>query len=181
MVVLATLSRMVIEDSWVREQYGERAEALRDTHRQLEPRAWGLLEEVLTEEQRAQLRKVIDEWRARNPKVRTVAYIHFHDFAKAIGHPTPAEAKKRGNLFAVIGLDPLSTLDPAVREIAQTRHLAERAIFYLQRAPRLIDMQVERMTYGIAAMPETDSSSRTSTAFRRQPRRRESWRATCQP
>ena len=60
---------------------------------ELEPRAWGLLEGVLTEEQLAQLRNVIDEWRARNPKVRTVAYIHFHDFAKAIGHPTPPKRR----------------------------------------------------------------------------------------
>lgn len=155
MVVLATLSRMVVEDSWVSEQYGERAAGIRQAHQSLEPRAWQLLEDVLTEQQRARLREVIEEWRARNPKVRAVAYIHFHDFAKAIGHPRAGEAKTPGNLFAILGLDPLSTLDPAVREIAQTRHLAERAIFYLQRAPRLMDMQVQRLTYEFTAMPET--------------------------
>jgi hypothetical protein len=155
MVVLATLSRMVIEDTWVSELYGERAADLRETHQALEPRAWSLVEEVLTEEQRARLREVIEEWRTRNPKVRAVAYIHFHDFAKAIGHPRAGEANTPGSLFAVLGLDPLSTLDPAVREIAQTRHLAERAIFYLQRAPRLMDMQIQRLTYEFTAMPET--------------------------
>lgn len=155
MVVLATLSRMVLEDSWVGEKYGERAEPLREAHARLEPRAWELIDEVLTEQQRTQLRRIIEEWRERNPKVRAVAYIHFHDFAKAIGHPKAGEAKSPGNLFSFLGLDPLSTLDPAVREIAQTRHLAERAIFYLQRAPRVLDMQVERLTYEFAAMPAT--------------------------
>lgn len=154
MVVLATLSRMVTEDSWVNEKYGGRAQPIHAVHASLEPRAWKLLDDVLTEPQRARLREVIDEWRARNPHVRAVAYIHFHDFARAIGHPRNGEAQTPGNLFAFLGLDPLSTLDPAVREIAQTRHLAERAIFYMQRAPRLIDLQIERLAYQYMALPE---------------------------
>lgn len=155
MVVLSTLSRMVMEDSWVAEKYGERAVQLRDAHVRLEPRAWSLVDDVLTEGQKEQLKKVIDDWRARNPHVRGVAYIHFHDFAKAIGQPSPGEARQPGSLFGLLGLDPLSDLDPAVREITQTRHLAERAIFYMQRAPNLIDMQVERLTYQFTSLPET--------------------------
>jgi hypothetical protein len=156
MVVLATLSRMVMEDDWVPEKYGQRAVDLRDAHVRLEPRAWALVDDVLTEGQKAQLRKVIDDWRARNPHVRAVAFIHFHDFAKAIGQPPPGEARQAGSLFGLLGLDPLSNLDPAVREITQTRHLAERAIFYIQRAPNLIDMQIERLTYQFTSLPETE-------------------------
>jgi hypothetical protein len=155
MVVLATLSRMVMEDSWIAEQYGDRALPLRDAHARLEPRAWALIDDVLTDTQKAQLKKVIEEWRERNPQVRAVAYIHFHDFAKAIGQPTPGEARQPGSIFGLLGLDPLSDLDPAVREITQTRHLAERAIFYMQRAPNLIDMQIERLTYQFTSLPET--------------------------
>jgi hypothetical protein len=155
MVVLATLSRLVMEDSWVAEKYGERAVQLRDAHIALEPRAWALVDGILTDGQQAQLRKVIDDWRARNPHVRAVAFIHFHDFAKAIGQPRPDEARQPGSLFGLLGLDPLSNLDPAVREITQTRHLAERAIFYMQRAPNLIDMQIERLTYQFTSLPET--------------------------
>jgi hypothetical protein len=154
MIVLATLSRMVTEDSWVTERFGERAVPLRDAHRELEPRAWTLAQDMLTDEQRERLRAILNEWRARNPQVRSVAYIHFHDFAKSMGHPTPDEAKAPGSLFGLLGIDPLSKLDPAVREIAQARHLAERAIFYLQRTPGILDMQVERLTYQIAAAPE---------------------------
>src|SRR5215510_9231422 len=115
MIVLATLSRMVAEDSFVAERFGERAVPLRDAHRALEPRAWTLVQEILTEEQREKLRQVLEEWRARNPQVRSVAYIHFHDFAKSLGHPTAEEAKAPGSLFGLIGIDPLSKLDPAVR------------------------------------------------------------------
>ena len=154
MVVLSTLSRMVMEDSWVQETYGERAIPVRDAYRRLESRAWIMVEEFLTDSQVEQLRQVIDDWRERNPNVRAVAYVHFRDFAKSIGYPRSGEGSG-GSLFAFLGLDPLSTLDPAVREIAQTRQLAERTIYYAQRVPSLIDMQVERITYSLATMPET--------------------------
>ena len=60
-----------------------------------------------------------------------------------------------GGLFSLLGIDPLSGLDPAVREIAQSRELAERTIYYAQRLPNLLDMQVERMTDQFAVTPET--------------------------
>jgi hypothetical protein len=155
MVVLATLSRMVIEDSRIQDKYGERAGPLLYAHRNLERGAWALASEVLTEAQLQQLRQVIEEWRLKNPHVDAVAYVYFRDFARAVGRPRPGESQLSGNLFSLIGIDPLSNLDPAVQEIAQTRNLAERTIYYLQRAPRLLDMQVERLTYQIASMPET--------------------------
>ena len=98
---------------------------------------------------------MIEEWRLKNPHVNAVAYVYFRDFARAVGRPRPGESQSSGNLFSLIGIDPLSNLDPAVQEIAQTRNLAERTIYYLQRSPRLLDMQVERLTYQIASMPET--------------------------
>lgn len=155
MVVLATLSRMVLEDSWVGEKYGKRAAGVLDAHRALEPRAWDLLEGELTADQTAKLHEVIDDWRKRNPTVRAVAYVHFRDFAKSVGRPSAGESSHPGSLFSMLGLDPLSNLDPAVREITQTRQLAERTIYYVQRAPNLLDMQVERLTYQFATMPET--------------------------
>lgn len=51
----------------------------------------------------------------------------------------------------------MHNLDPAVRELAQTRQLAERSIYYLQRAPNLLDMQIERLSYQLAATPEVQS------------------------
>ena len=155
MVVLATLSRMVIDDAWVGEKYGKRAVPLQEAHRRLEGEARALVKDMLTPAQAAQLQQVIDQWRAANPNIRAVTYIHFRDFAKATGHPGPDEGAEKGGLFALLGLDPLGGLDPAVRELAQTRQLAERAIYYAQRTPSLINMQVERLSYQFAVMPET--------------------------
>lgn len=152
MVVLATLSRMVVEDHWVSQVYGDRATALLDTHRQLESQAWTLLDGILNADQFHQLRVIINTWRAEHPKVLAVSYIHFRDFAMSIGQ---SGATGSGSLFALLGLDPLSNLDPAVREITQTRQLAERTIYYMQHVPNLLDMQIERLTYQLAVTPET--------------------------
>jgi len=154
MVVLATLSRMTMEDYWADDLFGARATQLKDTHQRLEREAWTLVDGVLDDEQVTQLHLMIDTWRAANPEVRAVAYTHFREFATSA---SPAEASERGSnsLLGLLGLDPLSSLDPAAREIAQTRQLAERAIYYAQRAPNLLDMQVQRVAYQFATMPET--------------------------
>ena len=155
MVVLATLSRMVVQDSWVSKAWGPRAKPIQATYVSLEANAWSLVGGgVLTAEQTAQLHEVIDSWRAQHPNVTAVAYIHFRDFALSMGG-TAGEPSAPGGLFSLIGIDPFSGLDPAVQEIAQTRELAERTIYYLQRAPNLLDMQVERLTYQMAVMPDT--------------------------
>jgi len=156
MVVLATLSRMVIDDAWVGGDIGARALQVQATYRSLEAEAWQLVEGVLNEEQIAALHQTITQWRAKHPNVRAVAYIHFRDFAEAVGPSSPSSTGP-GSLLAVVGIDPLSNLDPAVQEIARTRQLAERAIYYMQRAPDLLDMQIERLSYQFADMPETRS------------------------
>ena len=155
MVVLATLSRMVLEDTWMQDSYSERGRKVDEMQRQLEQDTWLLVKDVLTEEQKVQLRDLIAKWRSEHPEVRQVAYVHFQEFAKEMVASDAGSTQHSGNLFSMIGLDPLANLDPAVREITQTRQLAERAIYYLQRTPGLVDMHVDRLTYSLAVMPET--------------------------
>ena len=154
MVVLATLSRAVVEDRLI-EDYGERARALLDAHRHLEQQSWSLVDGVLNAEQAKEVRAAIDRWRAENPTTRSVAQVRFADFA-ALELRRGKEQQESNGLFGFIGLDPLSNLDPAVRELEQTRQLAERTIYYLQRAPSLLDMEIERLVYQLAAMPEAE-------------------------
>ena len=156
MVVLATLSRMVIDDDWITERFGERATPLRVAYRSLEAQARDLAKEAVTPDQFAQLQKVIDEWRAQNPHIAAVSYVHFSDFAKSIGHPSPSEVESSTGVFHLLGIDPLSGLDPAVRELAQTREFGERAIFWAQRLPNLVDMQAELVADQFATTPETE-------------------------
>jgi hypothetical protein len=146
---------MVLEDVWVKETYGERARSVVETHAHLEKRAWELAGEFLSQEQQARLKQFIEEWRRENPQVRAVGYIHFNDFSRTLKTSTVNEEKRPDSLFSLLRLDPFNSLDPAVREITETRQLAERTIFYLQRTPGLLDMQIERMAYAFAVMPES--------------------------
>lgn len=104
----------------------------------------------------------VAQWRRQNPKVNSVAFIHFVDFAKAIGRPAPGEIAPPGGLFAFLGLDPLASLDPAVRQLEQTRLLAERTIYYLQRVPYILNLQVDRASSELLARPEVHGLLRDS-------------------
>jgi len=154
MLVFATLSRMVIEDRWGNELYGKRADGLLHAHKALEDRIWGFSAELLTPEQTGELRASIEAWHRQNPLLRTVPFIHLEDFAFATSR-TRTGTTSSGSIFSFIGIDPLSNLDPAVRELAQSRQLAERAVYYGQRMPKLISMEVQRLAFELAVMPES--------------------------
>jgi hypothetical protein len=155
MVVLATLSRMVIDDAWSGERFGERAAALRAAYHRLEPIALAIAKDALPEDQIAALQQVIVAWRAQNPEVTAISFVHFRDVAASLKRTAGGTNDSFTGLFSRLGLDPFSSLDPAVREITQSRELAERTIYYAQRVPNLLDMQVERLTFEFATMPET--------------------------
>ena len=154
MVSLAALSQMLMEDPWVRQRFVAPLKPIQETYQQLATEAWEMLNGVLSEAQIARLKEIMVRWRADHPEVRTVSYVHFQDLAESVGVETSGDAQS-GGLFNLLGIDPFSSLDPAVREIAQSRALAERTIYYLQRAPQLLDMQIVRITYQFAVMPET--------------------------
>ena len=166
LVTLAVLSRMVVEDSLI-PRYPRQGAALLALHRDLETKAWQLTDDVLTPTQAEEFRGVLAEWRHRNPQVNSVAFIHFVDFAKAIGRPAACETARPGGLFALLGLDPLASLDPAVRQLEQTRLLAERTIYYVQRVPYILNLQLDRGSSELLARPEVRGLLRDSERISR--------------
>ena len=154
MLVFATLSRMVMEDRWVNELYGKRAAGLLGAHKALENRVWGFASQLLTPAQSTELKSSIDIWHRENPILRAVPYIHLEDFAFATSNARTG-TQSSGSVFSFLGIDPLSNLDPAVRELTQSRQLAERAVYYGQRTPKLISMEVQRLVFELAVMPES--------------------------
>ena len=167
MLVFTTLSRMVIEDRWVGELYGARANGLLAEHRALETRIWDYARVLLTEAQTIELRSSIEAWHRQNPLGRAVPFIHLEDFAFATSE-TRRDTTSSSSIFSFLGIDPLSNLDPAVRELAQSRQLAERAVYYGQRAPMLVSMEAQRLAFELAVAPESvrliDSVARIGNA-----------------
>jgi hypothetical protein len=154
MLIFATLSRMVIEEGGFDVLHGERAADLLAAHRTLEQRIWDYSSTVLSEAQMVELRTAIDEWHRENPLGRVVPFIHLEDFAVATGRQRTSTTPTT-SIFSFLGIDPLSNLDPAVREISQSRQLAERAVYYGQRAPTLIRLEAQRLAFELAVKPES--------------------------
>ena len=154
MLVFSTLSRMVIEDRWVGELYGPRAESLLAAHTALEDRIWEYSDVLLSQAQINELRTSIAAWHRDNPIGRAVPFIHLEDFSFATSG-TSASPTSSSSIFSFIGIDPLANLDPAVRELAQSRQLAERAVYYGQRVPKLISLETQRLAFEMAVTPES--------------------------
>lgn len=107
----------------------------------------------------AQIEEVIEAWKAENPDEDTVAHVRLA-YIEA-GRPQapgrrPGNAPPR-NIFALLALDPLAGLDPAVAEIEQARLLASRSMY---QARRLVSTSgwLAQIIYGnIAGSPEAQS------------------------
>lgn len=156
LITLATISRMVVEDSG-QKHFSDHADALLELQRDLEVLAWQLAEGVLSTAQQDDLRRLLTDWRARHPDAVNAPFVRFQEFAGA----GTAGAAARGkltlptSLMGLVGLDPLAGLDPAVRQVEQSRLLAERALYYAQRIPVLVDLQFDRAANRLAAGPES--------------------------
>jgi hypothetical protein len=158
MVVLASMSRIVMEDYWVGKKFGDAALPLLETHRHLETNAWKIVEKVLTPAQRDEVNKMIANFRRRFPEMRFVGAARFPELAAKLEKVgTVEEGKKGGNLLSMFDINPLAGLDPATQAIEQTRLLAQRITYYAQRAPMLLSWQVEMTTYQLAAQPEAQT------------------------
>jgi hypothetical protein len=156
MVVLASLSSMVVEDYWVGEKFGAPARPLLEAHRRLETNAWRVVEKILTPDQQAEMRELLLKAREKYPHMRYISAIRLPELVGKLGKiPTPDEIQKPGSLFSLLYLNPLAGLDPTTQAIQQTRMLAQRMMYYAQRAPMLLGWQVELTAYQLAAQPET--------------------------
>jgi hypothetical protein len=166
-VVLATLSRKVVEEYWVGERFGDAARPWLDTQRNLETNAWSLVMGVLTFKQRVELRDLIKSWSQQHPHQRYVAAVRLRDFAAVLGSKgLEAQAPRGSSVTDLLNFDPFSSLDPAVREVERARVFGERTLFYLEHFPMLLSWQMEALTYQIAAQatPQQVVSNLTSFA-----------------
>lgn len=155
MVVMATLMRSRVEVI-VPQRMPEYAESMVMAFERIEQDAWALADDFLTESQLTDLQRAIETWNLQNQDVRFVARIRLSEFANE-RLQTPSDggtASLPSSVLDLVFLDPLSGLDPAVREIEQARLLAERISYQAQRMPRLVRWETEALFYDMATNPE---------------------------
>ena len=145
LVTLATLSRMTVQQIGP-ERFPDQTAALFAAHRELEDRAWDLAAEILTPVQQEDLRRVLVDWREKHPDSRVAPFVRFQEFVSLAPTETgKAKVAMPSSLMGLVGLDPMAGLDPAVRQVEQSRLLAERALYYAQRVPIIVDLQLDRL------------------------------------
>ena len=154
-VTLATLSRMVAEDYWVGQKYGDLATPLLEVHRQLEAESWVIAKRVLNADQVQQLTDFLAAWRAAHPDQTAVYRTRLLDFAAYAGESSSAQSSRPSSLLGVLRVDPLAGLEPTARSIEEARLLGERSTYYLQRMPTLLSWHAEWLSYSLAVTPES--------------------------
>jgi hypothetical protein len=173
MVTVVSLVRATIEDRWSARLADESVRQWLETSRRYEAEVWGIAGQVLTAAQQEELRQAIDAYYRRIPDPTAVLSIRAIGIASTMTRPQPNrdDPAGSGGVFSLIRLDPLSGLDPATRELAQTRLFGERALFMAQRMPDLIRWQSELLILQTAEMPEVQqvltNTTRLATAVDR--------------
>ncbi len=163
---MATLGRMAWEEDWMPKTFGARGQAMLEVHRRYEKEIWEITDRVLNPEHRVQLREIIKEWHDTHPEERFAAFVALCDYAKRRLQAPESLRASSGSFLSLVYLDPMAGLDPATQQLEQTRHLAERMLYYAQRAPGLLRLQGELLGTDLLASPEIKKFSSEVTQFR---------------
>lgn len=141
-IALATVIRKILEDEEVQSREEGAYLTWLEVSRTLEAQAWALGEGVLTAEQKEELRGIIDRWHEKNNSVSILFFARPQGLTEVFRQLGTGK-EKTSSLLGLVGLDPTAALDPAVREVARTRLLAERALYTAQRMPYILRWHVE--------------------------------------
>lgn len=143
LMTVVTLERMVWEGEWAEEVFKEHAPILTEAQKEIEADIWGLAGSVMSAEQIAEMRGLIEEWRRQNPGRRYVSSTRFDDFAQL-----------RDQQHSALSTGFLAPVDEATRAVDETRLLGERALFVIIRSPLIMQWQAELFVYEMALKPE---------------------------
>jgi hypothetical protein len=118
-----------------------------------EAEIWQLAGAVLKPEQQVELHKAIGTWHRQNPSPESVLAARALGFASQVAAANRTDVAKSDSVFSLLKVDPLAGMDPAVREIAQTRLFAERALYVTQKMPIILRWQMELLSLNAADLP----------------------------
>jgi hypothetical protein len=163
MVVLITRSRMMVEAYWLPEVYGESARPLLETCRETETQLWQIATPLLTATQQEELRQTIQILHQQDRNSQTLLPTQALNFVTGVAKVSQKKRYESSSVFSLFMLDPLSGLDPATRELAETRLFAERALFIAQRMPNLLRWEMELFTLKTAELPQLQQLLTNST------------------
>ena len=131
MAVLTDLAEWSVARSWNPRVFGNGGEPLLNALRGMKKDLGGILDDTLTPAQREQLHGIISDWKEHHPGALYVAGIRLADISSS---RTGKESSKGGLIL-------VADVSRAVGKVDEALQYGERAMFYLERLPRLTTMQ----------------------------------------
>ena len=148
MMVINTLRRMIWDAYWVPEVFGEQAAPVLLLMLEIEEDIWTLAAKVMTPEQMEEVRRVIRQWRKKNPHSLNVNYVRFDDFGELGLKPSMRNMNIPGGLFD-------SVKEAAM--VAQDMKVAiDRAFYLVSRMQVLLNFQAKLAYLELLFQPETN-------------------------
>lgn len=159
--------RIGIEATWLPSANNINELPLLTVLRQRQDNLKEIARDVLTPTRMAQLQAAIEDWRKNRSSTDfdLGTFASFSLVNEVIAHTESKSAQSSNNVFALLDLDPLAGLDPAARELTETRLFGERALFLGKRMPQLMEYQMELLTMRTSEAPEVQTMVANTTQF----------------
>jgi hypothetical protein len=125
-------------------------EILKEYERQI----YELARASLGEDAQKRLTEKVTAWLESAYVPGMALHTRYSGLSAEVAKKPDASQSEKSNLLGALMLDPLAGLDPTVREIAQTRLFAERAMFVAQRMPKVLRMEIELVSFRFIETPE---------------------------
>jgi hypothetical protein len=154
MTVMVSLSRTLVERQWIPGRYGDSARPILQSLETDETNIWRIAERFLKEQQQQELRTAIEQWGKAHLDLTIALQTRALGLAPEAQAPGTGAPAQPASVFNLLMIDPLAGLDPATRELEQTRLLGERVLFVAQRMPYLIRWQTQLLGLEMMRMPQ---------------------------
>jgi len=151
LVALASYESRVHEAYWSK-RYGEADQPLVEAWRRIEADGLAAAGACLPREQVAAMHSALARWREAASDADSLVSSGVPRFAELMTQGP--ERDKQSRLLGTLGLDPLDSIEPAAREVARARELAERGLFLAQRSSRILSWRVELLTLKLTQQPD---------------------------
>lgn len=157
MIIFASLNRMNVEDYWMPKFYGESAKPYLHASQEVEKEIWRIAGTTLKKEQLSELRAAIKTWHEQHLNVRSPRDLGSLGFSSEVARMNRgSQPGMTSSVFNLLAIDPLAGLDPATRELANTRLFAERGLFLARHMPTLVRWETELLVIQAAELPQLE-------------------------
>lgn len=154
MLVLVRTGSVLFQSRGIADVWGPPARHIASGIGAMEATCWQVTGDYIGRVQVQELRSTLDAWQEKKLGASVDEIDELPDFRQIAHALGKNEANSNGGIMSFLSIDPLAGLEPVAREVALTRQFTERMLFWAERMPALVDMQVELGTLEAQELPE---------------------------